>query len=84
MRSPVYVYIDIQGKIGKSYSGPTEADLQSVADGQLTVLQIETNQHGHLFVEEYDPSIEDDEKWCDIQAAQTDTDDGGNEYHFVL
>lgn len=81
MSGVVYLYIDIEGKIGKSDDAPTEVDIASVADGQLTVLQITSSDYG-IFVEEYDPSIEDDDKWCDVQAAIKDTDDYGNGFHW--
>lgn len=83
MSAPIiYLYIDIEGNVGKSDKPPTETDLKMVSDGQLTCLQVTGMDFG-IFVEAYDPTDTSDEKWFDVQIASIDEDENGNEYHWV-
>lgn len=79
-----YLYIDIDGKVGKSDTGPTELDSTLVADGQLTVLQVSVDGFGNIFVMEHNPGMDDDEKFFDVTRAQVmDNEDGSGEYHEI-
>lgn len=79
----VYVYIDIEGKIGKTEEPPTEQDLAAIVDGQLSVMRIALDEFGNVFPELCDPEMEG-EQWYDVPAAEDDRDDEGRPFHFVV
>ena len=79
-----YLYIDIDGKAGKSDTGPTELDSILVAEGELMVLKISVDGFGNIFVMEHDPGMYRDEKFFDLTRAKVmDNEDGSGEYHEI-
>lgn len=81
MTYEIYIYIDLEGKVGQSEDPPTAIDSASVLDGQLTVLRVSWIG-GVQFCEEYDPS--DDNNWSEAVEADTDCDESGDGvYHFI-
>lgn len=77
----VYLYIDIEGRVGKATTEPTDEDIACVRDGQLTVIRIEQDQFGNVFPEEMDPAM-DSEPWFDVSSADIEEEEG-RKYHVV-
>lgn len=78
----VYLYIDMDGNVGKSTDPPTEEDTHEVNIGSLRVVRISLDSYGNAFPELFDPELPD-EPWFDVPKTTIETTDFGDEYHYV-
>ena len=75
----MYLYIDIEGKVGKSATSPTDTDNAAITDGQLTVIEISIDSYGNIFPESIDPEV----GYYDLPCAEVIPDPAGNHYHDI-